>query len=77
MNTHLDVKLTPPDGTWNTARKLIEVVAKDATLKNLNIANIDIEVDGVFSEDKKTKTVGINNAFSNIPSQHVNIGGAL
>lgn len=77
MNTHLDVKLAPPDGTWNTARKLVETVIKDKTLKELNIADIDIEVDGVFSEGKKTKNIGINNAFSNITSQHVNIGGAL
>lgn len=70
MDTRLDIKVTPPDGTWSTARKLIETIAKDKRLKELQVAGLVIEVDGIFS-DAKSKGNNVANNFNYI-NQTVN-----
>lgn len=55
----LTVKVSPPDGTWQTANELVKHIASTNTIGN----KLHIEVDGVFTEAKKgNNPVGVANS---------------
>lgn len=59
------VKITPKDGSWETAKALIKSIAKDEGELN---KPIEFEVNDVYT-DKKPNTTG-NNVINYAPINH-------
>lgn len=52
MDTSVTVKVTPPDGSWQTAHELIKYIAKTCKVGD----HLNIEVADVFNASPKSQT---------------------
>lgn len=66
MEKTLSVKITPPDGVWQTSKRLAKIILKECEKdKELSkCSKIAIEIDEVYSDSKNV--VNINNNFGQV-----------